>query len=228
MVARDAEWHAQRSRPLGLRPHERRLAPARDAARPQPHAADQRRRSGARAVAAHPDGRARRSARAHAPRPGDGASPDGPASGAHAAGRPGRLSHACAPSRPPASPTSPTSSTPASGSTLRRRRAPVRGAGPAGRRLAGQPRARAAPRRAAPTTTTTSRLEATNVCVASCLFCSFARLKPGDAGAYTMSLEQVLDKLRAARRPAAHRSPHRQRAAPRPAVQLLHGPAARA
>src|SRR3954470_4755319 len=28
------------------------------------------------------------------------------------------------------------------------------------------------------------RLEATNVCVASCLFCSFARLKPGDAGAY--------------------------------------------
>ena len=41
------------------------------------------------------------------------------------------------------------------------------------------------------------RLEATNVCVASCLFCSFARLKPGDADAYTMSLEQVLDKLRA-------------------------------
>ena len=26
------------------------------------------------------------------------------------------------------------------------------------------------------------RLEATNVCVASCLFCSFARLKPGDDG----------------------------------------------
>jgi aminodeoxyfutalosine synthase len=40
------------------------------------------------------------------------------------------------------------------------------------------------------------RLEATNVCVASCLFCSFARLKPGDPGAYTMSLEQVFDKLR--------------------------------
>jgi aminodeoxyfutalosine synthase len=40
------------------------------------------------------------------------------------------------------------------------------------------------------------RLEATNVCVASCLFCSFARLKPGDTGAYTMSLEQVWDKLR--------------------------------
>jgi aminodeoxyfutalosine synthase len=40
------------------------------------------------------------------------------------------------------------------------------------------------------------RLEATNVCVASCLFCSFARLKPGDPGAYTMSLEDVWAKLR--------------------------------
>jgi len=40
------------------------------------------------------------------------------------------------------------------------------------------------------------RLEATNVCVASCLFCSFARLKPGETGAYTMTLEEVWDKLR--------------------------------
>ncbi|MGH9160610.1 MAG: aminofutalosine synthase MqnE [Vicinamibacteraceae bacterium] len=40
------------------------------------------------------------------------------------------------------------------------------------------------------------RLEATNVCVASCLFCSFARLKEGDPDAYTMSLEQAWDKLR--------------------------------
>jgi len=40
------------------------------------------------------------------------------------------------------------------------------------------------------------RIEATNVCVASCLFCAFARLQPGDDGAYTMSLEQVWDKLR--------------------------------
>ncbi len=40
------------------------------------------------------------------------------------------------------------------------------------------------------------RLEATNVCVASCLFCAFARLKPGDDGAYTMSLEQAWNKLR--------------------------------
>jgi aminodeoxyfutalosine synthase len=41
------------------------------------------------------------------------------------------------------------------------------------------------------------RLEATNVCVASCLFCSFARLRPGDPGSYSMSLEQLWDKLRA-------------------------------
>jgi aminodeoxyfutalosine synthase len=40
------------------------------------------------------------------------------------------------------------------------------------------------------------RLEPTNVCVASCLFCSFARLKPTDAAAYTMSLEQAWHKLR--------------------------------
>jgi aminodeoxyfutalosine synthase len=40
------------------------------------------------------------------------------------------------------------------------------------------------------------RVEATNVCVASCLFCSFARLKPGDPGSYTMSLEETWDKLR--------------------------------
>ncbi len=40
------------------------------------------------------------------------------------------------------------------------------------------------------------RLEATNVCVASCLFCSFARLQPSDTGAYTMSLEQAWEKLR--------------------------------
>jgi len=40
------------------------------------------------------------------------------------------------------------------------------------------------------------RLEATNVCVANCLFCSFARLRPGADGSYTMSLEQAWDKLR--------------------------------
>jgi aminodeoxyfutalosine synthase len=40
------------------------------------------------------------------------------------------------------------------------------------------------------------RLEATNVCEASCLFCSFARLRPHDPGAHTMTLEQVFSKLR--------------------------------
>ncbi|MBI3262821.1 MAG: aminofutalosine synthase MqnE [Acidobacteria bacterium] len=40
------------------------------------------------------------------------------------------------------------------------------------------------------------RIEATNVCVASCLFCAFARLKPGDAGSYTLQLEEAWDKLR--------------------------------
>jgi len=40
------------------------------------------------------------------------------------------------------------------------------------------------------------RLEATNVCTASCLFCSFARLMPGDDGAYTLTVDQVLARLR--------------------------------
>jgi aminodeoxyfutalosine synthase len=40
------------------------------------------------------------------------------------------------------------------------------------------------------------RLEPTNVCQASCLFCSFARLQAGMPEAYTMSLEQAWDKLR--------------------------------
>ena len=71
------------------------------------------------------------------------------------------------------------------------------------------------------------RLEATNVCVANCLFCSFARLMPGDKDAYTLSLEQALHKLRVARPRADHRSPRRQRPAPGPAVRLLHVAAAR-
>ena len=40
------------------------------------------------------------------------------------------------------------------------------------------------------------RLEPTNVCEATCLFCSFSRLRPTDAAAYTMTLEQAWDKLR--------------------------------
>src|SRR5207342_1818886 len=40
-------------------------------------------------------------------------------------------------------------------------------------------------------------INATNVCEASCMFCSFARLQPGDAGAYTMTHEQAFARLRA-------------------------------
>ena len=40
-------------------------------------------------------------------------------------------------------------------------------------------------------------INATNVCEASCRFCSFARLQPGDPGAYTMSLDEAWGKLRA-------------------------------
>jgi aminodeoxyfutalosine synthase len=40
------------------------------------------------------------------------------------------------------------------------------------------------------------RLEPTNVCEASCMFCSFARLQPGMPEAYTMALEEAWDKLR--------------------------------
>jgi aminodeoxyfutalosine synthase len=40
-------------------------------------------------------------------------------------------------------------------------------------------------------------INATNVCEASCRFCSFARLQPGDAGAYTMSHDEAWGRLRA-------------------------------
>jgi aminodeoxyfutalosine synthase len=39
------------------------------------------------------------------------------------------------------------------------------------------------------------RIEVTNVCVASCLFCSFAKLKEGDPGAHTMKLEEAWREL---------------------------------
>ncbi|MBX2797176.1 MAG: aminofutalosine synthase MqnE [Myxococcales bacterium] len=42
-------------------------------------------------------------------------------------------------------------------------------------------------------------INATNVCEASCIFCSFARLKTGDPAAYTMSLEEAVGRLRALR-----------------------------
>src|SRR5262249_5204505 len=39
------------------------------------------------------------------------------------------------------------------------------------------------------------RIEGTNVCVASCLFCSFAKLKEGDPGAHTMTHEEAWREL---------------------------------
>jgi aminodeoxyfutalosine synthase len=39
------------------------------------------------------------------------------------------------------------------------------------------------------------RLEVTNVCVASCLFCSFAKLGEGDPGAHTMTLAEAWQEL---------------------------------
>jgi aminodeoxyfutalosine synthase len=40
-------------------------------------------------------------------------------------------------------------------------------------------------------------INATNVCEADCVFCSFARLKTGDPNAYTMSIEQAVGRITA-------------------------------
>lgn len=40
-------------------------------------------------------------------------------------------------------------------------------------------------------------VNATNVCEASCVFCSFARLKTGDAQAWTLSIDQAVNRVRA-------------------------------
>ncbi len=40
-------------------------------------------------------------------------------------------------------------------------------------------------------------INATNVCEADCIFCSFSRLQTGDAGSYTMSLDEAIGKARA-------------------------------
>ncbi len=39
-------------------------------------------------------------------------------------------------------------------------------------------------------------INATNVCEASCIFCSFARLETGDAEAYTMSIDEAVGRVR--------------------------------
>lgn len=42
-----------------------------------------------------------------------------------------------------------------------------------------------------------THINATNVCEASCVFCSFARLKTGDKDAWTLSVEQAVGRVRA-------------------------------
>ena len=42
-------------------------------------------------------------------------------------------------------------------------------------------------------------INATNVCEATCIFCSFSRLKTGDPQAYTMSMDQAVGRVRALR-----------------------------
>ncbi|GDX78934.1 aminodeoxyfutalosine synthase [Deltaproteobacteria bacterium] len=42
-------------------------------------------------------------------------------------------------------------------------------------------------------------VNATNVCEATCIFCSFSRLKTGDAAAYTMSLDEAVGRVKALR-----------------------------
>lgn len=42
-------------------------------------------------------------------------------------------------------------------------------------------------------------VDPTNVCEASCIFCSFARLKTGDPDSYTMSVDEVVGRVRALR-----------------------------
>ena len=67
------------------------------------------------------------------------------------------------------------------------------------------------------------RIEVTNVCVASCLFCSFAKLEEGAPGAHTMTVEEAWRELESAHGRPAERDPHRQRPAPRAAVLVLRG-----
>lgn len=45
---------------------------------------------------------------------------------------------------------------------------------------------------------TNLHLNPTNVCIGTCDFCSFAK-RPGEAGAYTMSINECLDRVKAAR-----------------------------
>ena len=109
---------------------------------------------------------------------------------------------------------------------LRRRRAAVRGARPPGGRLAGQSRARAAPRRShllqsQPAARGHERVRGVvPLLLVRAAEAGHARRPHAVGGAGPRPAARP-------RRRAAHRSPHRQRAAPGPAVQLLHRSAER-
>ncbi len=66
----------------------------------------------------------------------------------------------------------------------------------------------------------------TNVCVASCRLCAFGRRK-GDAGTYTMALEEALETAATGLHGRGYRVPHRRRAASGSAVRVLYGAGAR-
>ena len=67
------------------------------------------------------------------------------------------------------------------------------------------------------------RIEVTNVCVASCLFCSFAKLEEGMPGAHTMALEDAWKELEDAPGRPAERDSHRQRTSSDIAFSVLPG-----
>ena len=70
-------------------------------------------------------------------------------------------------------------------------------------------------------------LNMTNVCTASCAYCSFQR-KPGEKDAYTMRIEEAVRLAKAMEGEQPHRAAHRQRPAPDAALALLPALAARA
>ena len=70
-------------------------------------------------------------------------------------------------------------------------------------------------------------LNLTNVCAASCAYCSFQR-KPGQKDAYTMRVEEAVAEGTGDEGRRAHRAAHRQRPAPDAAVEVLPAGAARA
>ena len=64
-----------------------------------------------------------------------------------------------------------------------------------------------------------------NYCILSCQFCAFAR-KKRDADGFELSMEEIVEKARAALAGRGDGTAYRGRAASLAAVQLLHGDAA--